>query len=879
MQDIKRKNRMKLKVNTNWLFLLLILGMGSAWSQPFSKRQVQPKDYALWSTLSDEKISEDGNWISYRLNYQSAKDTLFVQNTQTGKKQYFPTAEKGLFSPDSNWWLSQDPEKGMALLNLKSGTLQWMQGVVKYEFVGTGNYLALLKQEPEQEQVLHIRNVLTGKEHSISGIKEYSFNAAGTILACVIPKENAVKLIRMNAAFTTGTVVQQKGSRYKDLTWNSKGDALAFFQELDQESGKLKNHKIYYVKQLEHIPKLYILDPLLETDFLKDQNIVIPFAREPLQISEDGKRIFFNVASSVMPAQENDMVQVWNTVASGEHHGQQPDPSHIPKLTAWWPEQSKLLQIATNDLPNALLTDKQNYALTFNNRAYEPQYESEAVPDFYLTDLNTGKSGLVVNKQLRSSGTMGSSPQGRYINYFKNKKWWVYDSILEKNTNITDVIPAPVYNLEFDQPGATTPYGSPGWTQDGKLIVYDQYDIWIVTPDGKNAKRLTHGREQKIRFRLYQNLNESDIINTLSNLPTHTFNLTKGTVLEALGDDKASGYYYLESNGRCKAMVYKNARISTLRKAKQGEKYMYKEESFGSSPQLKLWSNSMKKEQVVLKTNPQQEKFCWGHSELISYTNQKGQPLQGVLFYPAGFQSEKKYPMIVHLYERQSGMMHQYINPTQYNQDGFNPVNYTFEGYLVFYPDIAYEVGSPGQSAVAGVKAAVDAVMAKGIVEYNHIGLIGGSFGGYETAFIISQTNRFATAVAGVACTDLVSSYLSMQSSGERSQIWRYESAQLRMGASLFANYKGYIENSPIAHASKINTPVLIWTGQQDPNVNWTQSIELHLALQRLQKPHTFLVYPGQGHAIGKPESQIDLDKRVKEWFDTYLKEKPFTTN
>lgn len=287
----------------------------------------------------------------------------------------------------------------------------------------------------------------------------------------------------------------------------------------------------------------------------------------------------------------------------------------------------------------------------------------------------------------------------------------------------------------------------------------------------------------------------------------------------------------------------------------------------------------MKKEQVVLKTNPQQEKFCWGHSELISYTNQKGQPLQGVLFYPAGFQSEKKYPMIVHLYERQSGMMHQYINPTQYNQDGFNPVNYTFEGYLVFYPDIAYEVGSPGQSAVAGVQAAVDAVMAKGIVEYNHIGLIGGSFGGYETAFIISQTNRFATAVAGVACTDLVSSYLSMQSSGERSQIWRYESAQLRMGASLFANYKGYIENSPVAHASKINTPVLIWTGQQDPNVNWTQSIELHLALQRLQKPHTFLVYPGQGHAIGKPESQIDLDKRVKEWFDTYLKEKPFTTN
>lgn len=870
---------MELKVNTNWFFLLLILGIGSAWSQSFSKRQVQPEDYALWSTLSDEKISEDGNWASYKLNYQSAKDTLFLKNTQTDKKRDFPTAENGLFSPDSRWWIAQDPKKGMALLNLKSGELQWMQGVSKYEFVGQGNYLALLKQEPQQEQVLHILNLKTGKKLTIPNITEYSFNATGTTLACIIPKENAVKLVRMNTDFTAETLVKEKESRYKNLTWNSTGDALAFFQELDQENGKLKNHKIYYVKQLQHTPKLYVLDPLLETDFLKDQHIVIPFAREPLQISEGGQRIFFNVASSVIPAQENDTVQVWNTVASGEHHGQQPDPAHIPKLAAWWPEQSKLVQIATNDLPNAMLTAGQNYALTFNNRAYEPQYESEAVPDFYLTDLNTQKSNLVVKKQLRSDGTMGSSPQGRYINYFKDKKWWVYDSILKKNTNVTAVIPAPVYNLEFDQPGATTPYGSPGWTQDGKLIVYDQYDIWIVTPDGKNAKRMTQGREQKIRFRIYQNLNESDIINTLSNLPTHTFNFTKGTILEALGDTKASGYYYLESNGDWKAMVYKNARINRLRKAKLSEKYMYKEESFESSPQLKLWSKTMKKEQVLLKTNLQQEKFSWGHSELISYTNQKGHPLQGVLFYPAGFQSGKKYPMIVHLYERQSGMMHQYINPTQYISDGFNPVNYTFEGYLVFYPDITYEVGSPGQSAVAGVQAAVDAVVAKGIVASNHIGLIGGSFGGYETAYIISQTNRFTTAVVGAACTDLVSSYLSMESSGERSHMWRYESTQLRMGASLFANYKGYIENSPIAHASKINTPVLIWTGQQDPNVNWTQSIELHLALQRLQKPHTFLVYPGQGHAIGKPESQKDLDKRVKEWFDYYLKEKPFTEN
>ncbi len=870
---------MVLKIKYNWFFLLFILGTGSVWSQSLSKKQLKPIDYETWSTLSDEKISDDGNWISYKLNYQSAMDTLFVQNTQTNKKLYFPNAENGTFSPDNKWWVTHDPKKGTALLNLKSGAIRWIQGVYKYEFVARGNYLALLKQELQQEQTLCIINLQTEKEHAISGITEYSFNAAGTILACVIQNENAVKLVRMRSDFSTETLVQEKECRYKNLTWNSKGNALAFLQELGKETDKQKNHKVYYAKQLEHTPKLYSLDPLLHANFFKDKRIAIPFARAPLQISEDDERIFFNVASSISLPEENETVQIWNSVASGENHGQHIDGAHIPKLAAWWPQQNKVVQIGTDDLPNVMLTGKQNYALTFNTRAYEPHYEFEAIPDFYLTNLNTGKSSLVVKKQLHSIGTMGASPNGEYINYFKDKKWWVYDPIVEKHTNVTASMPSPVYNLKFDEGGTTTPYGSPGWTQDGQLIVYDQYDIWIVTPDGQSAKRLTKGREQKIRFRIYQNLYESVFIKTSFNLLTHTFDLSKGNVLEALGDNKASGYYYLDAKGNCEPIVYLNARINTLRKAKISEKYIYKEQSFEVAPQLKFWDKKNKNGTAIVITNPQQKKYAWGHSELIAYSNPKGEELQGVLFYPAGFQSGKKYPMIVHLYERQSGMMHQYINPTQYNEDGFNPTNYKLEGYLVLYPDISYEIGSPGKSAVSCVEAAVSKVKTMGIVELNHIGLIGASFGGYETAFIISQTNTFTAAVAGAACTDLVSNYLSMESSGERSHMWRYESAQLRMGTSLFTNYNGYIDNSPIAQAHKINTPLLIWTGKEDRNVNWTQSIELHLALQRLEKPHTFLVYPGQGHAISKPESQKDLDKRVKEWFDYYLKDKNVPEN
>jgi dipeptidyl aminopeptidase/acylaminoacyl peptidase len=157
--------------------------------------------------------------------------------------------------------------------------------------------------------------------------------------------------------------------------------------------------------------------------------------------------------------------------------------------------------------------------------------------------------------------------------------------------------------------------------------------------------------------------------------------------------------------------------------------------------------------------------------------------------------------------------------------------------------------------------------------------LTGASFGGYETGYIVSQTNIFAAAVAGCPLTDFVSQYLSLDDNWGLPRMWRYESQQQRMGVSLFEDYQGYIENSTVAQAVKINTPLLIWSGLEDTMVSWTQGLELHLALRRLQKPNQFLVYPGENHSFLKRETKNDLTQRTKEWFDHYLKEKPFRDN
>ena len=94
---------------------------------------------------------------------------------------------------------------------------------------------------------------------------------------------------------------------------------------------------------------------------------------------------------------------------------------------------------------------------------------------------------------------------------------------------------------------------------------------------------------------------------------------------------------------------------------------------------------------------------------------------------------------------------------------------------------------------------------------------------------------------------------------------------QYRMGISLFEDFEKYVANSPISSAATIATPVLNWAGKKDMAVNWEQGLELHLALRRLEKENIFLFYPNDGHILTNLESQLDLNKRIKEWFRVHM--------
>ena len=135
----------------------------------------------------------------------------------------------------------------------------------------------------------------------------------------------------------------------------------------------------------------------------------------------------------------------------------------------------------------------------------------------------------------------------------------------------------------------------------------------------------------------------------------------------------------------------------------------------------------------------------------------------------------------------------------------------------------------------------------------------------------------FSAAVAGAAITDMVSSYLHFSENYFRPNFFQYESSQLRMGESIFKNFQGYLSNSPVYYADKVNTPLLSWAGVEDVQVHHYQTIEFYLSLRRLGKKHVMLLYPEQGHTLTNKDQQLDLSTRIMEWFDKYLKKNSST--
>jgi dipeptidyl aminopeptidase/acylaminoacyl peptidase len=477
-------------------------------------------------------------------------------------------------------------------------------------------------------------------------------------------------------------------------------------------------------------------------------------------------------------------------------------------------------------------------------------------------DLATGaRSDIAASVEDRY---VQSSPGGRYLLYLQKDHYWTVDLASGRQANVTGTVATSFVDRESDATGDQKPaFGVAGWSRDDRtILLYDKFDLWEVDADGSGATRLTNGAAEQIRSR-YARLD-----------PEETFiDRARPLIVSQVGlRSKKSGYARINPGAPAGAssLIWLDKRASGLVKAKRADRFAYLVQAFDDSPDYFSSEGTLESAKQVTTTNPFMSEYAWGRAVTIDYKSQKGTALQGTLAYPAGHEPGRKYPMIVYMYEKLSDNVHSFSAPSE--RDYYNVAAFTSRGFFVLQPDIVFRPRDPGLSVIESVVPAVQRVIAMGVIDAAKVGIIGHSWGGFDSVYLATHTDVFAAAVAGAPITNLVSNYGNHHWSSGIAETDHIETGQQRMEVPIYEDLPAYIRNSAVFKAHTMKTPLLVMFGDNDGTVHWHQGVELYNIARRAGKKVVLLQYGGEDHGLRKKANQIDYHHRIFEWFDHYLK-------
>lgn len=532
-------------------------------------------------------------------------------------------------------------------------------------------------------------------------------------------------------------------------------------------------------------------------------------------------------------------------------------------------------QLASEDLQSVTLSDDGLRAFGLDDRAYRAQGDYDDVrQDLHLIDTQSGGRKCIA-RELGAKAGVRWSHNGRWLAYFQDRQWFAVDARDGTVRSLTAKIPVAFYDELDDTPDSPPACGAAGWTRDGdSFIAYDRYDLWQLFPDGRPARNITqnHGRANLVQLRIQ---------NTEANEPEDDrrgIDPARPLILHGENEQTRDTGFFRASfdapaGSQPERLLWAGKNHRYLTRAAEAPVLLLALSRFDEYPDLHVTTPDFAAPRKVTNGGAQLEKFLWGTPELLTYRNADGRPLAAALYKPADFDPAKKYPMIVYIYERLSQVVHNFYPPVPATV--INVAYYTSNGYLVLTPDIVYETGRPGQSALKCVLPAVDEIVRRGYVDENAIGCQGHSWGGYQTAYMITQTNRFRAVEAGAIVSNMTSAYSGIRWGSGKPRQFQYEKNQSRIGAPLNEAPGLYIENSPVFFATRVQTPILMLHNDGDDAVPWYQGIEFFLALRRLGKEAYMLNYAGEFHGLRRRADQKDFALRMSQFFDHYLKGAP----
>lgn len=882
------------------------------------KKALGHDDFDAWKSVRNHSISRNGEWSAYSVNPQEGDGTLVLYNTKSGKQVEIGRGYNPGFTADSRWAVVQIkapfadtrkakiakkkdhemPQDSLAIVNLASMKITKYGDVLDYKLGEEGGDWVAWKScdttlvapkllsDKECGRPLVIMDLVSGTRKVTNWVDHFCFSRNGARLALTVKKPEKDSLATNSVGVmllpdTSYTIVDRDKAFYGMPALDDNGTMLAYTASEDSIKTGTRRAEVF-LSDLRHEMKTPSRIDIDKKDAAG--NPLRPNQYTALRFSHNGKRLIGGVAPVIAPDDTTIVdfekgkldIWVWDRVMTP------------PKDLSTLKEQQKnnypvVVDIATRN--SVLVTDSPLARVETPDRwdgdwalVVDPGFAAVAYQwdYFYPTPMHVVN---VMTGEKRDAGEFQGelgyelSPCDRYVIWFEDRNYHVYDIERGVTREISGKVPYPLWDLDDRHPCPSQPRGIAGWSRnDERVLVYDRHDIWSLDPKGEaDPVCLTdgEGRRRNVRFE-YTNTDPEK----------HRFLSDGDLMLLSVFDykDKYRGLATMRY-GKPEAPaveVLDKYNFSQIRKAADADVFTWQRANFNTSPDIWL-SRGTKFAQArrLSDANPQMSEYSWGTARLERWYAYDGSPSEGVLYVPENIDPNKKYPMLCVFYE--TGSEDLYVHYTM--EPSWSWVNYPFyvsRGYVVFVPDIHYTSGRPGEDAYNYVCSGAEEMCRRyPWIDKDRIGIDGQSWGGYQTAYLVTRTDMFACAGSGAPVANMTSAYGGIRWGTGDSRQAQYEVGQSRIGGTLWERPEMYIQSSPVFHADRVHTPLLIMHNDEDGAVPWYQGIEMFMALRRLQRPVWMLQYNGEAHNIRARKNRKDITKRFQQFFDHYLKGDP----
>lgn len=868
-------------------FVACLGSLSPAFAQNASK-SLTIDDLVTWQRITDREISDNGKWVACKMEPWEGDATVYLYAAQGQETATFSPADKFAFSASSGYLVvTQTPGKStvdsLKVLKTKEDKMP-MNTLVIYSVAGKKETIDSLKtfkladeadwiayQRGRKDSTLYVRSLDGSKTFQFPTVTDFQFAKKSGMLYYTSAAEGEAGIFTLNPEKGSPALIKEGKGVFKQTTFDEKGERLAFLYCADKDS----SYKALSLWLSEHnAPAKEIAtrgNKAFPAEWVINENGM-------LQFSKSASRLFFGTSpeprqkDTTQLAENRPNVQVWSWDEPVQYTVQNYNKEKDLKKSyqaVYNLGNGSIFQLANEELPNIQLGNEGDapLALLSTSRPYSlsSMWEARTRSDYYTVSLDNGERKQIAQADY---GRFRLSPQGKYAYWYgETDSCWYTIALAEgKRYRLTTPESFPAWDEENDVPDYPYAHGAAGWTaNDQNLLIYDRYDIWKFDPTAATPPiNLTvNGRKEKLSYRLEQLDKEARFID-----------LGKLQLLKGFNEaTKGYGFYNarLSAPAAPKTLLAGNYMLRSINKAKNTDDVIYTMETFQQYPDIHYSTLAFKKSVQLTHGDKQQEGFIWGTAELVSWISLDGRPLEGVVYKPVNFDPNKKYPMMVNFYERNSETLYNYRMPEPHRST-IDYHLYNSNEYVIFNPDIRYVDGYPGESCYNCLMPGITMMIAKGYIDEKGIGAQGHSWGGYQVAYLATRTNLFSAIESGAPVVNMFSAYGGIRWGSGMARSFQYEHTQSRLGATPWSSPLRYLENSPLFTMDKVQTPILIMHNDADGHVPWYQGIEYFVAMKRLGKPCWLLNYTGEPHWPMHMANRIDFQRRMFQFFNHYLK-------